>query len=45
MKRYGTGSGSDRVVLWELAPLSARSLPLQVLIRRAFPYTRSQTAL
>src|SRR5262245_9825461 len=34
MKRYGTGSGSDRVVLWDARSIGARSLPLPVPYRR-----------
>ncbi len=39
MKRYGTGSGSDRVVLWDARSNGARSLPLPVPYRRALPST------
>ncbi len=39
MKRYGTGSGSDRVVLWNARSTGARSLPLPVPYRRALPST------
>jgi hypothetical protein len=39
MKRYGTGSGSDRVVLWDARFTGARSLPLPVPYRRALPST------
>ena len=39
MKRYGTGSGSDRVVLGDARSVGARSLPLPVPYRRALPST------